>query len=65
MTAFDEARKNARAYIMADFSHMMGRGNKPTPADYGFSGGNTYTAQGETFMVDALLPPTFPIHAGF
>lgn len=65
MTNREIAESNYRQYLMADFNHMMGRGKKPDPIFYGFSGGNTFTVNGETFYTDDLAPRTAPIHAGF
>ena len=65
MTNLEIARHNYQQYLMADFAFMAGRGKKPEPAFYGYSGGNTMSVNGETFNCEALAPSTAPIHAGF
>lgn len=59
------AHMNYRQYIAADFEYMMGRGKKPEPSAYGYSGDNQMNINGETFHVCDLFPGTFPVHAGF
>lgn len=65
MTNREIAKANFRQYIAADFNHMMGRGKKPVPDAYGYSGNNTMLVNGETFHICDLFPQTFPVHAGF
>lgn len=65
LTNREIAESNFRQYIAADLNHMMGRGKKPVPSAYGYSGNNTMIVNGETFHVCDLLPQTFPVHAGF
>ena len=65
MTNREIAEANFRQYLMADFNHMMGRGKKPVPAFYGYSGGNTMEVNGEVFHTAELVKYTMPINAGF